>query len=171
MTTNKFTDDGYWHFVRPSWIGCNGQTIAYLDEHRNKKRRSDEETIANGHLLASAPELLARLKQALQYLEHPDVQAVTENFALSGSTMIKRIETAIAHAEGRYEGWILYYTDTPSHLGSISEYEYYQAFGSEPENIRPKIFSVYESQDEAEKARLAHHKANSVVNWNENENR
>ena len=58
-------------------------------------------TEANALLIATAPELLARCKQVLRYLEHPDVLKVTDNFALPGSVIVKHLEQAIAKAEGR----------------------------------------------------------------------
>ena len=44
-------------------------------------------------------ELLARLRQAVRYLEHPDVAAVTANFALPGTAMVARCKEAIEKAE------------------------------------------------------------------------
>ena len=49
-------------------------------------------------LFAAAPDLLKACRAALKYLQHPDVQAVTHGFALSGSAIERRIEAAIGRA-------------------------------------------------------------------------
>jgi len=61
--------------------------------------RSDDEHLANASLIAAAPELLGALMVAVQYLEHPDVQAIP--FALPASGVAKRARDAIAKAESR----------------------------------------------------------------------
>lgn len=50
-------------------------------------------------LFAAAPDMLKACRAALKYLQHPDVQAVTHGFALSGSAIEHRIEAAIRKAE------------------------------------------------------------------------
>jgi hypothetical protein len=49
--------------ARGHFIGtddCDPQTIAYVDDHRNRRPRSVAETNANAALIALAPTLLAR---------------------------------------------------------------------------------------------------------------
>ena len=45
-------------------------------------------------------DLLAALKLAARYLEHPDVLAITKNMAVSGNVVNERIRAAVAKAEG-----------------------------------------------------------------------
>ena len=42
-------------------------------------------------------ELRSLLEFSLRYLEHPDVQSVTKNFALPGSALVERIHEALNH--------------------------------------------------------------------------
>lgn len=70
---------GRWKFVAPSFIGTDDpdtQTIGYvetfvasLSDHRNNKPRPKDETNANGHLLAAAPDLQAAVSLLLEELK------------------------------------------------------------------------------------------------------
>jgi hypothetical protein len=51
---------------------------------------------ADAKLIAAAPEMLARLEQALAYLEHPDVLAIP--FAKNTSVMANQVRAAIKNA-------------------------------------------------------------------------
>lgn len=56
---------GPWQYRTGDFIGTaeeDYQTVAYLSDHRNRKPRPTEEKIANGHLIAAAPDLLAALE-------------------------------------------------------------------------------------------------------------
>ena len=52
--------------------------------------------VANANLIAACPELLARLEQALVYLEHPEVKAIP--FALPSECCAANVRAAIANA-------------------------------------------------------------------------
>ncbi len=52
-------------------------------------------------LQAVNTELLAELKMAVRYLEHPDVLAVTEKMALPGGLLVKRLYITIEKLERR----------------------------------------------------------------------
>ena len=54
--------------------------------------------LPNASLIAAAPDLLEAAKFALQYLKHPDVQAL--QFALPASNAARSLAGAIAKAEG-----------------------------------------------------------------------
>jgi hypothetical protein len=56
-----------------------------------------EERVKYSRLFAAAPELLARLKLALKYLEHPDVQKMP--FALSASAVALQIRKTLEKAQ------------------------------------------------------------------------
>ena len=49
---------------------------------------------------ANVPELLAQLRLALQYLEHPDVLTLTRKMALSGDAVVERCKDALTKAKG-----------------------------------------------------------------------
>jgi hypothetical protein len=53
---------------------------------------------ANASLIAESPAMLAALKLAVRYLEHPDVQAIP--FALSASVLLEQALAIIARVEG-----------------------------------------------------------------------
>ena len=64
----------------------------------NDDRLHANQSQANARLIAAAPELLAILELAYRYLSHPDVLAITNNMALSGEIVNKRIAVAIKEA-------------------------------------------------------------------------
>ena len=84
-------------------------TFAVRDEKTNGciamvgevDRQFDEANEANAAFIITAcnshDELLAELKLALRYLEHPDVQAIP--FAMRSSTVVDRIHRTIAKLE------------------------------------------------------------------------
>lgn len=56
-----------WKFVAPHFIGtdeADPQTIAYLDDHRNRRSWSVDEMRAHGRLIAAAPQMLEALRKA-----------------------------------------------------------------------------------------------------------
>ena len=65
-------------------------------------RQFDTENEANAEFIVAAcnshDELVAELKLALRYLEHPDVQAIP--FAMRASTVADRIHRTLAKLEG-----------------------------------------------------------------------
>ncbi len=65
---------------------------------------SDLILVLNGQieqLRAVNTELLAALKMAVRYLDHPDVLAVTEKMALPGDLLVKRLYATIEKTERR----------------------------------------------------------------------
>ena len=56
---------------------------------------------ARAILIAASPKMLGALRLALRYLEHPDVQAASSNFVISGKKAGERIREAIAQATGK----------------------------------------------------------------------
>lgn len=61
-------------------------------------RNPDDETMPNARVLAAAPDMKALLRLALQYLEHPDVQAIP--FALNAGVVADRVKALLAEVEG-----------------------------------------------------------------------
>jgi hypothetical protein len=62
---------GPWKFTAPHFIGtdeADPQTIAYMDEHRNRRRRPEGEQEANARLIAAAPDLAEAVRFAVDYL-------------------------------------------------------------------------------------------------------
>ena len=72
--------------------------VAWVDAGCDPSDKSVEEARAALDIDIES-ELLARLRQAVRYLEHPDVAAVTANFALPGTAMVARCKEAIEKAE------------------------------------------------------------------------
>lgn len=76
-------------------VGDETQTIAYVDDHRNAKRRTTEETLANARLIAAAPDLLAACEKLVSYRR----RVGPLNFQLEkANDYIRMIEQAIAAA-------------------------------------------------------------------------
>jgi hypothetical protein len=105
MSTNetKWTP-GPWQFVGPHFIGTAGddpQTVAYLDDHRNRKPRSSDEMQANGRLIAAAPEMY----EALQAEKYAQALANDPNSQEQAKVARARADdfrrAALAKAEGR----------------------------------------------------------------------
>lgn len=74
---------GPWIFIAPDFIGTDEedyQTIAYVDDHRNRKQRSASEHIANAYLISAAPKLLEALQLAEATIERlaPDGSRATQ---------------------------------------------------------------------------------------------
>jgi len=61
---------------------------------------SADEALKNAVLISGAEGLFAMLKLAKRYLEHPDVQEVTKDMALSGKAVLARIQETLASVEG-----------------------------------------------------------------------
>jgi len=55
------------------------QTIAYIDNHRNRRQRSVEEDHANACLIAAAPELLEAAKNFVFRLEDSSLDEIEES--------------------------------------------------------------------------------------------
>ena len=76
---------------RNKWIYADGLFIAEVDGER-------EEAEANGRLIAAAPDLLAALKDAVEYIE---LQLECSGEDTGEGAMIRLFQKAIAEAEGQ----------------------------------------------------------------------
>jgi hypothetical protein len=61
---------------------------------RDRKHKGKEDTVRPTY-----DELVKLAMASLKYLQHPEVQAITHGFALSGAVIERRLEKAIAEAE------------------------------------------------------------------------